>query len=156
LKERKRLLHVHHKNGNRNDNEQKNLEVLCIDCHSKAPLHDSMFVSLEDRKSIQSMRITQGLYKQPSGSRSEETWREAFEQSDPAVHDLLLLRKRNGWVAPEVGGDVAGSNDEIIYSNAELIWESRRLVVDVIDQNKEKLLAEGWRFLSVAEALNEN
>lgn len=156
LKDRKNLLHVHHENGNRNDNEPSNLKVLCIDCHSKAPMHESMFVSLEHRKYIQSLRIEQGLYKPTIGSDSQNAWNEAFEQSDTAVYDLLLLRKRNGWQAPEVGGDVADRNGEIIYSNAELIWEDRREVVDVVDQGREKLFTNGWRFLTVAEALEES
>ncbi len=154
LKERKNLLHVHHENGNRNNNDPDNLKVLCVDCHSKAPMHESMFVSLEHRKYIQSLRIEQGLYKRPLGSGSEKAWIEAFEQSDTAVHDLLLLRKRNRWPAPEVGGDVADRSGEIIYSNAELIWEGHRVVVDIEDQGKAKLLSIGWRFMTVAEALN--
>lgn len=156
LKENKRLLHVHHVNGNRNDNSPSNLQVLCLDCHSKAPLHESMFVSLEHRKDIQSLRIEQKLYSPSSGSRTDKAWDEAFEQSDPAVHDLLLLRRRNHWSAPEVGGDIADKRGEIIYSNAELIWEDRRQVVDIVDQNREKLLANGWRFLNVSEALEES
>ncbi|HEX4045744.1 MAG TPA: HNH endonuclease signature motif containing protein [Gammaproteobacteria bacterium] len=38
----KRYLHVHHKNGVRNDNSKSNLEVLCIRCHAKEPLHVHM------------------------------------------------------------------------------------------------------------------
>ncbi|MEO8401779.1 MAG: HNH endonuclease signature motif containing protein [Gammaproteobacteria bacterium] len=38
----KRYLHVHHKNGLKNDNSQSNLEVLCIRCHAKEPHHVHM------------------------------------------------------------------------------------------------------------------
>ncbi len=153
LKERKHLLHVHHINGNRNDNATENLSVLCVDCHSKAPLHDSMFVSSEHRRQIQSMRIEQNLYTPTKGSRSDKAWDEAFEQSDPAVHDLLLLRKRRNWEAPEVGGDVVDHQGEIVYSNAELVWEQRKQIVDIVEQDKTKVIALRWRVLTVADAL---
>lgn len=34
-----RYLHVHHRNGQKYDNEKSNLEVLCIACHSEKPNH---------------------------------------------------------------------------------------------------------------------
>ncbi len=34
-----RLLHVHHRDGNRWDNSSHNLRVLCIGCHAKEPSH---------------------------------------------------------------------------------------------------------------------
>jgi len=34
-----RYLDVHHKDGNRRNNQRNNLEVLCIKCHAEEPLH---------------------------------------------------------------------------------------------------------------------
>ena len=35
----KRLTHAHHKNGNTSNCDDKNLQCLCVYCHSKQPLH---------------------------------------------------------------------------------------------------------------------
>ena len=37
-----KFLHVHHKNGQKNDCHPNNLEVLCIKCHAKQPMHGHM------------------------------------------------------------------------------------------------------------------
>ena len=39
----KKFLHVHHINGRKNDNQAKNLKVLCIRCHAQQPNHQHMF-----------------------------------------------------------------------------------------------------------------
>ena len=38
----RKFLHVHHKDGNRWNNSDNNLEVLCIKCHAMQPRHDHM------------------------------------------------------------------------------------------------------------------
>jgi hypothetical protein len=38
----KELLHMHHRNGDPSDNSHSNLAVLCVDCHSKQPMHSRM------------------------------------------------------------------------------------------------------------------
>jgi len=38
----KRFLHAHHKDGQKNNNAEANLEILCIQCHAEAPLHGHM------------------------------------------------------------------------------------------------------------------
>jgi hypothetical protein len=35
----RRFLHVHHRNGNRQDNRDANLVALCIGCHAEEPMH---------------------------------------------------------------------------------------------------------------------
>ncbi|GAB2870655.1 hypothetical protein GCM10027093_02940 [Paraburkholderia jirisanensis] len=37
-----KYLHVHHRNGQKHDNSDGNLEVLCIGCHANEPLHVHM------------------------------------------------------------------------------------------------------------------
>lgn len=38
----RRFLHVHHRNGQKHDNEDSNLELLCIACHAEEPSHAHM------------------------------------------------------------------------------------------------------------------
>jgi 5-methylcytosine-specific restriction endonuclease McrA len=37
-----KFLHVHHRNGQKHDNRESNLEVLCIGCHAEEPMHGHM------------------------------------------------------------------------------------------------------------------
>ena len=52
----KKLLHVHHKSGERNIDSPKNLIALCIVCHAKQPHHQWLKVSDEDRRTIESLK----------------------------------------------------------------------------------------------------
>ena len=44
--ERKKWLHVHHKNGLKYDNSRSNLEAICISCHANKPNHGHIKTSL--------------------------------------------------------------------------------------------------------------
>ncbi len=39
---RSRFLNVHHRNGLKHDNSEGNLELLCLRCHAKKPMHEHM------------------------------------------------------------------------------------------------------------------
>jgi hypothetical protein len=56
LLEHSRLLHVHHINGVKSDNRQKNLSALCAECHSKQPSHEHMRVSLDELRTLDGLR----------------------------------------------------------------------------------------------------
>jgi hypothetical protein len=63
LEEHKQLLHVHHKNHAKFDCSSKNLEVVCIDCHSKKPGHNNMYISNDQMKVIRDLRDTKKIEK---------------------------------------------------------------------------------------------
>ncbi|WP_201561073.1 HNH endonuclease [Psychrobacter sp. NC44] len=39
----RRLLHTHHINSQKNENNYSNLMALCVDCHAKQPMHSHMY-----------------------------------------------------------------------------------------------------------------
>jgi len=58
------LLHLHHVDGNPSNNTRYNLFVLCVECHSKQPLHDHMRSNpkfVQKIREIESLRKEQGL-----------------------------------------------------------------------------------------------
>ncbi|MBN2000930.1 HNH endonuclease [candidate division KSB1 bacterium] len=58
------ILHLHHIDGNPANNERHNLQILCVDCHSKQPLHGHMLRNPEFKRQINTitqLRIDQGI-----------------------------------------------------------------------------------------------
>jgi len=153
----KQLLHVHHVNGVKGDDKERNLKALCIDCHSKEEMHQHLFVSHSDRRVIQTLRQEQNLYTKPRiGSTAKSDWREAIANADPAVHGLLFELDAQGHPVPEVGADVIDSGTRrVIYSNAELVWSDLKEVV-VLEQDDDcvKLEAKGWTVFTAQDLLD--
>ena len=52
LKDNRRLLHVHHKDGNRGNNRLSNLKPLCCLCHQKQPFHENMHIDPSEKRLI--------------------------------------------------------------------------------------------------------
>ena len=50
------LLHVHHRDGNRGNNQRNNLQILCIDCHSRQPGHSRLRPSPQQRRRLDALR----------------------------------------------------------------------------------------------------
>jgi len=58
------LLHLHHIDGNPSNNQRHNLQILCVDCHSKQPLHGHMLRNPNFKRQIDmitKLRIDQGI-----------------------------------------------------------------------------------------------
>jgi 5-methylcytosine-specific restriction endonuclease McrA len=58
------LLHLHHRDGDRSNNDHLNLYVLCIECHSREPMHEHLLFpqSAKDQvEKIKSLRQSEGI-----------------------------------------------------------------------------------------------
>ena len=54
--ENRGLLHAHHIDGNRGNNNRRNIKVLCIICHQQEPFHQRMRITSAQRAVIQGLR----------------------------------------------------------------------------------------------------
>ncbi|ADJ27697.1 HNH endonuclease [Nitrosococcus watsonii] len=61
LNTHKRLLHSHHRNGVKSQNQESNLMALCAACHRQQPHHGHLYISPEDRQTLNRLRREQCL-----------------------------------------------------------------------------------------------
>jgi hypothetical protein len=132
------LLHVHHVDGNKNNNQDGNLQVLCKACHRLQPLHDHLYVPLEEMKLINSLRKAAGLYR--------GDWDTVLKYADPACHGVLGLAQAAGWPVPEVEHSL-GSGE----ASFEVAWPSRKIALSL---GRATSTAGGWRILDLEAAAN--
>jgi len=60
LNSHQRLIHTHHISGVKTNNFRSNLQVLCVECHSRQPQHN-IKVTLSEKNIIQEEKIKQGF-----------------------------------------------------------------------------------------------
>lgn len=140
LSKHKRLLHVHHQNGDKSDNSFSNLIALCADCHRKEPYHNHMFVKHEDTKLINRLR------REQFGNLGFD-WNKVIKLADLALHGVINHCIKAKYEAPEVGYQLKLPNSNFL--ELELAWPKRRLGV-TIDQN---ITIGEWKILSLETAL---
>lgn len=63
LNAHKRLLHSHHRNGVKSDNQESNLMALCAACHRQQPHHGHLYVSPRDMQTFDHLRREQNLLR---------------------------------------------------------------------------------------------
>lgn len=141
LSEYKRLLHVHHINGEKSDNSESNLIALCADCHRKEPYHGHMNIPREDMLIITNLRTRQ------RGTPIDE-WHGVLKLADPAVQGVLDYCRRNNWIAPIVGYELVSAHQEVI-GELELAWPSTRVGVSIGDG----FAVDGWEIYDLKQAL---
>ncbi|QFT39834.1 HNH endonuclease [Vibrio coralliilyticus] len=141
LKSAKRLLHVHHRNGEKSDNSPDNLIALCADCHRKEPFHGHMFVKHEDMVKINQLRNEQAVYALCD-------WDTVKRKADLSLQGVLDHCEKGGYTAPEVSYQLT-TNNHLAPVVMELAWPKRKLGVALSDPVE----VEGWTILSLKEAL---
>jgi len=140
LSGQKQLLHTHHVNGVKRDNDSSNLRALCADCHRKQNFHDHVFVSHFDMKTINNLRKTQmGLQC--------SNWKDVFDNSDTALHGLLKMCEQNRMAIPDLEYEIAGVS-------LELAWPSRKLAIAISPDDIQAANLYGWQVFAVNEALD--
>jgi hypothetical protein len=145
LSSEKRLLHVHHVDGQKGNNIASNLRALCVDCHQKQPMHKHLFITHQDRQALTRLRRQQGLI----GSG----WQKVMEYADPAVKGALDLLRNKGWPAPEIGYELSDSTGKVI-GELEAAWPNH--LVGVRLNSSWSATSPKWRCYSLAEILENH
>ncbi|USD31271.1 MULTISPECIES: HNH endonuclease [Vibrio] len=146
LRSNRPLLHVHHMNGVKSDNRPDNLKALCIDCHSKQPLHSHMVLSHSERQQINDLRNKQGLLE------GLGHWKAVFDYSDPGVHGVLHACRKQSYMLPEVAHYIRDDFDEPI-ARLELAWPKHKFGVAIANIDIEEAQGLGWQIVSAHEFL---
>jgi hypothetical protein len=148
LKQWKYLLHAHHIDGNKRNNQHANLMALCADCHRKQPLHDFMSIKAKDMAKLQSLRNEQGILGDAS------SWDDLFKLVDPPFQGLLRFYKADRAVKPEIGYEIADKTGSVI-AEVEIAWPNAKLAV-VTDFGSYKVLEGlGWKVETLESALKK-
>lgn len=147
FKNNKYLLHTHHKNGIKNDNNLENLKAVCVDCHRKEPYHKHVMMTYEHLQQIHILRREQNKIQ-------ISTWDDVFKFSDLSLHGYLdLLKKDNTVILPDVGYVLEVNGNKIAL---DLVW--------ITENRKSALVTEyfygffklkDWNILSLGEAMQK-
>ncbi|MBY7785198.1 HNH endonuclease [Vibrio fluvialis] len=146
LRTHRGLLHVHHINGVKSDNQHSNLKALCIDCHSKQPMHNHMLVSHSERQLINQLRKEQGILE------SLGEWKELFDYADPGVHGVLHACRKATLKLPEVNFYVEDNLGDIA-ARIELAWPKHRFGIAISPNDIEDANNVGWKVVSINDFL---
>ncbi|MGL4612952.1 MAG: HNH endonuclease [Shewanella sp.] len=139
-----KLLHTHHINGNKADNDSDNLRVLCADCHKKQPHHGHIYVSNTDVLKINQLRREQHKFDVFDFNNLREC-------ADTALDGLLQKCQSMGLPGAELG-IVINNNSSMVA--IDLCWPRRKVAV-LINMNNEKVLrSHGWNVFTAFDALN--
>jgi len=154
LSDHHKLLHTHHINMKKTDNDEVNFKALCCVCHSKEKHHERLYISHDDRLLINKIRRDQN--KKTEGY---DSWEHVFEEADPAVHGLLEKLKDSDRAIPEVGADLINPESMLIIAQAELVWRTpgefgKAIVLQISDSKKIELEKIGWTIKTAKEELD--
>jgi len=139
------LLHVHHKNGVKQDNSAANLIPLCADCHRKQPYHTHLFVSHDDAVTINQLRNSQG-------KNVLKSWKDVYAACDPALYGVVDLLEKNRVPLPRVGWDLQNEQGGVV-AHLELGWPDQRLAIVIAKGTSLVAKEHGWSALSMRNGL---
>lgn len=145
LHSEKRLLHVHHIDGVKTNNDRTNLRALCCDCHKKQPHHGHLYVKSSDVLAINHLRREQHKF-------DNSNYSQLSKYADTALEGLLLKCEKMRLPVGELGiavqcGDVSVSFD--------LCWPRKKVVVLIDMKNEANARQQGWTVFSANTALQD-
>ncbi|HAS8421895.1 TPA: HNH endonuclease [Vibrio vulnificus] len=146
MRSQRALLHVHHVNGVKSDNRPSNLRALCIDCHSKQPMHEHMALSHRERQTINDLRKQQGLFDDLG------EWQELFDYSDPGVHGVLHACRQAYLQLPDINYFVEDSFGGLA-ARLELAWPKHKFGVAISMNDIEDASSNGWQVVGINDFL---
>lgn len=139
-----KLLHTHHVNGNKADNERDNLRALCVDCHKKQPHHGHIYVSNNDVLKINQLRREQHKF-------DVFDYNNLRDCADTALDGLLLKCQTTRLPGAELGIAI---NDNGNLISIDLCWPRRKVAVLINIDNTPVLQRHGWTVFTAFDALN--
>lgn len=148
LQNHRHLLHVHHIDGNKQNNKPANLKALCADCHRKQPMHESMFIKPVEMADIQRLRREQGI--QPD----KGSWQDVYKYVDTAYEGVARILEQLGSQPPEIGYDIEAPGKGVVL-NVELAWPAMKKAVVRDDGESERLKEVGWLGITIGQLLSE-
>lgn len=139
-----KLLHTHHINGNKADNEPENLRVLCADCHKKQPHHGHIHVSNTAVQKINQLRREQHKF-------DVFDYQNILECADTALDGLLQKCQSTRLPGAELGVVINDSGNMIAI---DLCWPRRKVGVLINMNNAQALRNHGWNVFTAFDALS--
>lgn len=140
LTEHRQLLHVHHRDGVKGNNNSSNLQVLCKACHRLQPLHEHLYIPLDEMKLINQLRASEGFF--------DGNWSKVLKYADPACQGVLGLARNAGWPVPSIEYTI---NPD--YPALEVAWPNEKLAISLEPGAPGY---DGWRVLDIAGAAEFN
>lgn len=141
----KNLLHVHHKNGVKQDNSTGNLIALCADCHRKQPYHTHLFVEHADTVTINQLRDSQGINVMGN-------WKDIYAVCDPALSGIVEIFERSGVPLPQVGWELEDEKGSVA-ARLELGWPEKRIAIVISKETALVVRSHGWVAFSMRNVL---
>lgn len=151
LKQNQSLLHSHHKNGNKYECDESNLQALCEDCHRKMPFHEHMPMSASRFLQIQSLRCEQKILSPKNWG--SDGWDEAIAYADRPFEGLLRTYRSQGREAPELHISISVSNGNPII--VDIAWPGAKQAIAATDKDKVILKKSGWKLTTLGAAQNK-
>jgi hypothetical protein len=138
------LLHTHHINGNKTNNERNNLRVLCADCHKKQPHHGHVYVNHIDVLKINQLRREQHKF-------DVFDYKNLLECADTALNGLIQKCQSTRLPGAELGIVI---QDQEKFVSIDLCWPRRKVAVLIDVSNLPILQRHGWTVFTAFDALS--